>query len=57
VDAQKTVSTEIMTYAMMLIIDLNGVKAEHDNTKQSLDLDVPLVLPGVLVMTHSQVPS
>ncbi len=34
---------------MMLIVDLNGVKDEHDNANDGLDLDVPLVLPGVLV--------
>ncbi len=48
-DAQKTIITEITTYAMMLIVDLNGVKDEHDNANDGLDLDVPLVLPGVLV--------
>ncbi len=35
---------------MMLIVDLNGVKAERDVANQSLDLDVPpVLLPGVLV--------
>ncbi len=55
-DTQKTVVTEIMTYAMMLIIGLHGViiglhgvKAERNNTNQSLDLDVPPVLPSVLM--------
>jgi hypothetical protein len=36
-------------YAMMLIVSLNGVKAERDNANEGLDLDVPLVLLGVLV--------
>jgi hypothetical protein len=49
VDAQKTVITEIATYAMMLIVSLNGVKAERDNANEGLDLDVPPVLLGVLV--------
>ncbi len=49
VDAQKMVITEIATYAMMLIVSLNGVKAEHNNTNEGLDLDVPPVLPGLLV--------
>jgi hypothetical protein len=48
-DAQKTIITEIATYAMMLIVGLNGVKAEHDNTNEGLDLDVPPVLLGVVV--------
>jgi len=39
-------------YAMMLIVDLNGVKAERDNANEGLDLDMPLVLPGVLVKLH-----
>jgi hypothetical protein len=34
---------------MMLIIGVNGVKAERDNANEGLDLDVPLVLPSVLV--------
>jgi hypothetical protein len=37
------------TYAMMLIVDLNGIKAKRDNANEGLDLDVPLVLLGVLV--------
>ncbi|CAK9869890.1 unnamed protein product [Sphagnum jensenii] len=41
VDAQKTIITEIVTYAMILIIGLNGVKAKHDDTNQNLNLDVP----------------
>lgn len=49
VDAQKMVVTQIAMYTMMLIVDLNGVKAEHDDANQSLDLDVPPVLPSVLV--------
>ncbi|CAK9259892.1 unnamed protein product [Sphagnum jensenii] len=36
-------------YTMMLIVDLNGVKAEHDDANQSLNLDVPPVLLSVLV--------
>jgi hypothetical protein len=47
-DAQKTIITEITTYAMMLIVDLNGIKAECNNANE-LDLDMPLVLPSVLV--------
>ncbi|CAK9213283.1 unnamed protein product [Sphagnum troendelagicum] len=31
VDAQKTIITEIATYAMMLIIGLNGIKAERND--------------------------
>jgi hypothetical protein len=31
VDAQKTIVTKITTYAMMLIVDLNGVKAEGND--------------------------
>ncbi|CAM6009758.1 unnamed protein product [Sphagnum balticum] len=34
VDAQKTVITEIATYAMMLIVGMNGVKAECDNANE-----------------------
>ncbi len=48
-DAQKTIVTKITTYAMMLIVDLNGVKAEGNDANQSLDLDVPPVLPSVLM--------
>lgn len=48
-DAQKTVVTEIATYAMMLIVGLNGVKFERDDANHSFDLDMPHVLPGVLV--------
>jgi hypothetical protein len=48
VDAQKTVVTEIATYTMMLIVDLNGVKFERD-ANHSFNLDMPPVLPGVLV--------
>jgi len=33
----------------MLIVDLNGVKAEGNDANQSLDLDVPPVLPSVLM--------
>ncbi|CAM6030944.1 unnamed protein product [Sphagnum balticum] len=36
-------------YAMMLIVSLNGVKAERNNANEGLELDVPLVLPSVLV--------
>jgi hypothetical protein len=54
VDAQKTIITEIATYAMMLIIGLNGIKAKRNNANEGLDLDVPPVLPGVLVkLRHS----
>jgi hypothetical protein len=49
VDAQKTIIIEIVTYAMMLIVDLNGVKAERNNANEGLDLDVPPMLPGVLM--------
>jgi hypothetical protein len=52
VDAQKMVIIKITTYAMMLIVGLNGVKAKCDNANEGLDLDVPLVLPGVLVKLH-----
>jgi hypothetical protein len=31
IDAQKTIVTEIVTYAMMLIVSLNGIKAEPDD--------------------------
>jgi hypothetical protein len=48
-DAQKTVITEIATYAMMLIVSLNGVKAERDNANEGLHLDMPPVLLSVLV--------
>jgi hypothetical protein len=34
---------------MTLIVGLNGVKAKRDNANEGLDLDVPLVLPGVLM--------
>jgi hypothetical protein len=30
-DTQKTIVTEIATYAMMLIVGLNGIKAERDD--------------------------
>jgi hypothetical protein len=49
VDTQKTVITKIATYAMMLIVSLNGVKVERDNANEGLDLDVPPVLPSVLM--------
>lgn len=52
VDAQKTVVIEIAIYAMMLIISLNGIKAKRDNANQSFNLDMPPVLPGVLVKLH-----
>ncbi len=32
VDAQKTMVTKIVTYTMMLIVGLNGVKVERNNT-------------------------
>jgi hypothetical protein len=48
-DTQKTVIIEIATYAMMLIVGLNGVKAERKNANEGLDLDVSPVLLGVLV--------
>ncbi len=52
VDAQKMVVTEIATYPMMLIVGLNGVKAERDDANQNLDLDVAPMLPYVLVKLH-----
>jgi hypothetical protein len=52
VDAQKTFVIEIVTYAMILIAGLNGVKAECNDAKQSLDLDVPPMLHGVLLKLH-----
>jgi hypothetical protein len=52
VDAQKTVVIEIATYAMMLIVGLNGVKAECNDANQNLDLDVPPMLPSVLLKLH-----
>jgi hypothetical protein len=52
VDAQKTVVTEIATYGMMLIVSLNGIEAERNDTNQSLNLDMPPVLFSVLVKLH-----
>lgn len=49
VDSQKVVVNTIAIYAMMLILGLMRVKAEHDGDDNNLDQDVPPVLPAQLV--------
>jgi hypothetical protein len=50
---QNAVIKEIVSYAIMLVTSLTGVKAEHDENNQPLDHDAPPVMPQQLVPPSS----
>ncbi|CAM6078317.1 unnamed protein product [Sphagnum tenellum] len=42
---QNSIIKEIASYAIMLVMGLTGVKAEHDENNQPLDHDAAPVMP------------